>query len=256
MYVDLEILELDIFSTFLDVTVRHWDLPNTPIESNELRKHTHSECESLTGEIKSLWSNGRQELLRTYGNFQKYMQTIHEFDRANDVQNGKLFQYQMIACIDQEVEKLSAMESNLANVSSFFKPMIEKSTKSSQCLERNSNICKNWMIFIRRCFVEVFEMRSIYKLYQNLNEKIEGVVKTIADTRSLLRNKIGLLRKLKIQAKQSENKFVSREYFLMRALGWKLTYIIYRRNVLRFMAVAMMQPLDADVVADTSLNII
>lgn len=248
----MEIAELEFFSTFIDAVVKHWDLSNTPIESNELRKRNRLDCESLSDEMKSLWSNAKHELSKTFGNFQEFTQAKKTFQKSIVNQNTEQsIRNLLIARIDKEMEKWTAMESDLNTVSLFFESISDKSTTLVPCLERNSNICSNWFIYIRRCLEELYEMRSLHKFYGNLKEKFGGAAKTTVDAQALLVNNIVLFRVLRNQAEQSENRFISSEAFTERVLARDESYLNFRKSVLKFVLHLRMVFNSGDNIFDT-----
>lgn len=117
----LDILDIDILNTFVDVIIRNWDLPSTSMESNVFRKYNHRECEWLSDAMRGHLTYCKQKSSQIFSIVQGFAQSMKDFAKDyvdRDINQCDLFRDPLIARIDQDIEKLTEIESHLADASS------------------------------------------------------------------------------------------------------------------------------------------
>lgn len=209
--VDLEIRELEIHVPMLDVLVETVGLGDT-FKLIESPKSCSIECDSLIDEIKAiedLQSNGSLQLNHFVWNVVKFCFFV--IDNHKNIPNyAHLIEDPLITSIDQEVEKLTEIESNLATVAATYKSIIGKLTKLILSLDHYPNSYRNQIGYLEMSERDVETLNSLRKFCPKVKEKIVQVVKVVNHTQTVLKSNIAYMGELKVRAKQSEQQFISK----------------------------------------------
>lgn len=227
LFVDMDIMNVQLIDASLDAAVSFADLFSAPIELTELQKDCYTECESLIGEIKGLWSNGMYEAVQSVARSVDFANKLRRKSKKPFGSQGESTQQQFIQDfftqpIDEEMKDVIAIESNLATTSSTLKSIIDRLTKLILSLEQYSNLYENLIVYFQKGKDDLKSLKTLQKFYLNLKERTENTVKVIVNTRSIFKNKIAFMGELKVQSKLSFEKDVSKED-LMKAIELKET---------------------------------